>query len=288
MTNNAQSQPPAIQPTPTQTNIARMRSVLDNVSIKKQFENALGKESAPFIASVMEIYSSDSKLIACNPDLVVKEALKAAILKLPVIKALGHAYIVPYNKNVKKDDGTWGKVAIPTFIIGYKGLIQLAIRSGQYETINADVVYKGELQLVDKISGEIAFKGNRTSDDIEGYFAYFKLLNGFSKTLYMSKDNLEAHAKKYSKTWGLKDGVWETNRDEMALKTVLRNLLTKWGLLSIEMISVVAQDEDFNEDEEHKNEPGGNGKSLIATDVQYEDVNATPKEAEVKEEDPGY
>lgn len=274
---NKTSQTPATQ-TPQQANIAKMRAVLDNVSIKKQFENALGKESAPFIASVMEIYSSDSNLTVCDPNLVIREALKAAVLKLPVIRSLGQAYIIPYKKK---------GIPTPTFIIGYKGLVQLAIRSNQYRTINADVVYDGELQKVDKISGEIAFEGKKKSDKVIGYFAYIELKGGFTKTLYMTKENIDAHAKKYSKVWGHKDGLWETNYDEMALKTVLRNLLSKWGLLSVEMISYLEQGDDIALNDIKDEEPDHNGKKVITTDVTFEEVN-TKETAPIEEEGPGY
>lgn len=180
-----------------------LKNMLSAPSVVEQFKNALAKNSSTFIASIIDLYNSDSNLQLCEPKAVVMEALKAAVLKLPINKALGYAYIIPYN-NSKKDPKTGGyvKVMEPTFQLGYKGYIQLAERSNQYRTINADVVYEGELRKVNKLTGEIAFDGDKTSDKVVGYFCYFELLNGFSKTLYMTVEQMATHAKRYSK--GLK------------------------------------------------------------------------------------
>ena len=126
---------------------------------------------------------------ACDPESVAMECIKAAALKLPISKALGFAYVVPFK----------GK---PTFLVGYKGLIQLAMRTGQYRTINSDEVFEGELIKKDKLTGEIDMTGEKVSETVEGYFAYFELINGFAKTLYMTKPEVEAWAKKYSPSYG--------------------------------------------------------------------------------------
>ena len=127
---------------------------------------------------------------------MVAQALKAAVLKLPITKALGFAYIVVFNNSVKQPDGSWMKVPTPTFMPGYRGYIQLAMRTGQYRTMNTDIVYEGEVQKVNKLAGEINFDGKKLSDKIVGYFAYFETLNGFSKTLYMTVEQMATHAKK--------------------------------------------------------------------------------------------
>lgn len=243
-------------------------------SVKEQFKNALGKNSDLFIASVIDLFNTDSKLSACEPNKIIMEALKAAVLKLPVSKALGYAFIVPYNTQVTVQDehGNWKKVKmmIPQFQLGYKGYIQLAMRTGKYRTINADVVYEGELTCVSKLTGEISFDGQKKSDKIVGYFCYFSLTNGFSKTLYMTVEQMAHHAKKYSK--GLvrydergnrldvsieelielsnlplllddnKTVGWLGNFHSMAIKTVIRILLSKWGYLSIEMQNAFEND----------------------------------------------
>lgn len=231
-------------------------------SVMKQFENALGKSANAFFASIIDLYNGDTNLQECEPSEVIKEALKAAILKLPINKNLGFAYIIPFNNSIKVN-GVWTKKKVPTFQLGYKGYIQLAMRTGQYRTINADVVYEGELQKVSKLTGEISFDGEKTSDKIIGYFCYLELLNGFSKTLYITVEGVAHHAKKYSKGLDKDTTVesliklanlpfnpddkkvgWIGNFHGMAIKTVIRLLLSKYGYLSIEMQEAFSNDED--------------------------------------------
>jgi len=169
------------------------------------------------------------------------EALKAAVLNLPINKALGFSYIVPFQQNVQ-ENGQWVKKQVPQMQIGYKGYLQLAMRTGQYRTINADKIFEGELQRVDKLTGEFDLSGTRTGDEVEGYFAHIVMLNGFTKTLFMSKSQIIIHAKKYAKSFGTKGGPWEKEFDSMAIKTVLRNLLTHYGFLSVEMMGAVSRD----------------------------------------------
>ena len=204
-----------------------LKNMLSAPSVVEQFKNALAKNSSTFIASIIDLYNSDSNLQLCEPKAVVMEALKAAVLKLPINKALGYAYIIPYN-NSKKDPKTGGyvKVMEPTFQLGYKGYIQLAERSNQYRTINADVVYEGELRKVNKLTGEIAFDGDKTSDKVVGYFCYFELLNGFSKTLYMTVEQMATHAKRYSK--GLKKETTVESLMSMANLPFSENKTVGW------------------------------------------------------------
>jgi len=175
-----------------------LKATINAPSVQEQFKNALGEHKDTFVASLIDLYTGDRSLQTCKPSVVIAEALRAATLRLPLNKALGFAYIVVYNNSVKQADGSWVKVPTPTFIPGYKGYIQLAMRTGQYRTINADVVYEGEVRKVNKLTGEIAFDGEKTSDKIIGYFCYFELLNGFSKTLYVTVEDMAAYAKRYS------------------------------------------------------------------------------------------
>ena len=229
-----------------------LKATINAPSVQEQFKNALGEHKDTFVASLIDLYTGDRSLQTCKPSVVIAEALRAATLRLPLNKALGFAYIVVYNNSVKQADGSWVKVPTPTFIPGYKGYIQLAMRTGQYRTINADVVYEGEVRKVNKLTGEIAFDGEKTSDKIIGYFCYFELLNGFSKTLYVTVEDMAAYAKRYSPSVKKEttvaqliakanDGIigkkvgWEGNFNDMALKTVIRRLLSKYGYLSVEM-----------------------------------------------------
>lgn len=254
-----------------QTNVAKQerpidlfKSIINAPSVQTQFNNALGEHKDAFVASLIDLFTGDKSLQTCKPQLVIAEALRAATLRLPLNKALGFAYIVVYNNSVKNPDGSWSKVPTPTFIPGYKGYIQLAMRTGQYRTINADYVYEGELRKVNKLSGEIAFDGEKKSDKIVGYFCYFELLNGFSKTLYEALEDMAAYAKRYSPSVGknttieqliakANDGIvskkvgWEGNFNDMALKTVIRRLLSKYGYLSVEMQNAISKDTEEQE-----------------------------------------
>lgn len=224
-----------------------LRRFLDADTVKSQFEKSM-KENAPsFIASILDLYTSDSSLQKCDPGEIVKEASKAALMKLPIIKSLGYAYIVPFSKSTQVD-GQWIKTYVPTLIVGYKGLIQMAIRTAQYRHINADVVYEGEYRGKNKLTGEIDFSGTATSDKVVGYFAYIELLNGFSKSFYMTQQEVEAYSIQYSPSYNKKEkkhtGNWGSDFRGMAIKTVLRQLLSKYGYLSVEMMGAISNDPD--------------------------------------------
>ena len=249
-----------------------LKTTLNAPSVQQQFSNVLKDNAEAFMAGIIDLYNSDNYLQNCDPKLVIAEALKAAVLKLPLNKALGFSYLVPY----KNKQGEF----IPTFQIGYKGLIQLAMRTGQYRIINADIVFEGELKSRDKLTGEIDFTGERSSENIEGYFAHIEMLNGFSKTLYMTKQQVTNHAKKYSASYNYSQSAWKTNFDEMALKTVLRNLLSHYGFLSVEMMGVIDKDirEDIKEyrDEDVKVLTGS--KEVKIEESDFEDVRPGSKD----------
>lgn len=176
-----------------------------------------------FTASMLDLYEDGGDYLQkCDSMAIVKECLKAAQLHLPLIKSLGYAYVVPY-KNV------------PTFTIGWRGMVQLAQNTGKYKYINADAVYEGEEVSFDRLSGAITISGTPTSDKAVGYFAYIKLLNGFEKTVYMTREQMEAYGKKYSRAYN--NGPWQTDFDAMARKTVLRKVL-KYGPSSTQMAMV--------------------------------------------------
>ncbi len=239
-----------------------LKGTLSAPSVQEQFKRALKENADSFIASIIDLYGGDNYLQNCHPNDVAREALKAAVLKLPINKGLGFSYIVPYK----------GKEGMsPQFQIGYKGYIQLAMRTGQYKVINADVVYEGELKRTEKLSGYIDLSGERTSQKKVGYFAHFEMLNGFAKTLYMTKEEVDAHAKRYSKAYTSTTSAWKTNFDEMAKKTVLRNLLSHYGYLSIEMIGAIEKDVI-------KEEPADR-EELNTEDTTYEEVTPEKKPA---------
>ena len=193
--------------------LAKLKGILNNETMQQNFRNILAENAGAFMASIIELYQSDGALQKCDPNRVVLEALKAATLKLPINKQLGFAYIIPYNH-------------VPTFQLGFRGLIQLAQRSGQYRYINADVVCEGESVNYNRITGMLEISGTAKSETPVGYFAYFQLLNGFEKCVYWTREKVEAHAKCYSKAWSKADSPWHTNFDAMALKTVLKTIIS--------------------------------------------------------------
>ena len=216
--------------------IDKLKNILAAQSVKEQFKAVLAENAGAFVASIIDLYNTDRTLQMCDPKNVVMEALKAASLKLPINKQLGFAWIVPYR------DGKTGQY-IPTFQLGYKGYIQLCMRTGAYRYINADVVYEGELVKHDKLTGEIEIDPEqRKSDKKIGYFAFIETLNGFRKTLYMTVEEVIKHAEQYSKSYGSKNSVWATDFDAMALKTCLRLLLSKYGIMSVEMQRAYIED----------------------------------------------
>lgn len=202
-----------------------VKGMLETPAFKKKFEEMLGKKAAGFISSIIAVTNSSNYLMKADPATVIGAAAQAAMLDLPINQSLGFAYIVPYKGAAQ-------------FQLGYKGYIQLAQRSGQYIDIGAKTVYEGELEYENRLLDKFRF-GERTSDKVIGYLAYFRLTNGFEKMLYMTIDEAQAHAKKYSQNykggtdkWGLADF------DVMAEKTVLKRLLSKYGPLSIESVQM--------------------------------------------------
>lgn len=226
--------------------VDRLKEVMNMDSVQAQFKNALAEKKDQFVASLIDLYASDTYLQQCAPQLVVMEALKAATLNLPINKSLGFAYIVPYKKQGQQ---------IPQFQIGYRGLIQLAMRSGVYKFINAGPVYEGEFFGENKLTGELDISGKRTGGAIVGYFAYMETINGFKKTMFMTKEHMEAYAAKYSKAFSKDNSPWKTEFDAMAEKTMLRRLIGKYGLMTIDMVTAfaAADDEQIREEDYRAN-----------------------------------
>lgn len=267
-----------------------LKSILEAPSVQEQFKNALKENSGAFVASVIDLYNSDKGLQECEPKKVVMEALKAAVMKLPINKSLGFAYIIKFNNSVRKADGSYEKVPTPTFVPGYKGYNQLAMRTGQYRTINADIVYEGEVKKKNKLTGEISFDGEKTSDKVTGYFAYFELLNGFSKTLYVELEDMAKHAKRFSPSIKFDKNVtvaslmkragrdstglgWDGDFDSMALKTCLRNLLSKYGYLSVDMQNAIAADIEADSMQDRD-------RLVEDTEAQVIDLNEEPENSQ--------
>lgn len=220
-----------------------LKALLASPAVKKRFEEILDKRAPQYMTSIINLYNSEAQLQKCDPMSVISSAMVAASLDLPIDRNLGYAWIVPYY-----DKRT--KTTRAQFQLGYKGYIQLALRSGQYRYINAIPVHKGELKKWNPLTEEIEIDfESRESDEVIGYAGFFELLNGFRKTVYWRKEDIEAHRQKYSKSgFG-----WENDWDSMALKTVIKSLLSRWGILSVEMQKAVIED-----DEERLNTPADN------------------------------
>lgn len=203
-----------------------MRGILDSEATKKLLQDSLKENAGAFSASIIDLYNSDKYLQTCDPKKVFAECLKAVSLKLPINKQLGFAYVISYNN-------------IPQFQLGYKGMIQLCMRTGAYKYINAGAVYEGEFKSENKLTGEIDISGEKISDKIVGYFAYIETINGFKKAMYWTREKIEAHAAKFSKSYKSANSVWKSDFDAMAIKTVLRNLLSHYGVMSVEMTTAL-------------------------------------------------
>ena len=235
-----------------------MKGILDNDNTKKLLQDSLKENAGAFAASILDLYNSDKYLQQCDPKQVFGECLKAVSLKLPINKQLGFAYVVAFK-------------GIPQFQIGYKGLIQLCMRTGQYKHINAGEVYEGEYKGFNKLTGELDISGERTSDKIVGYFAYMETLNGFSHSVYSTKEEVQKHAQKYSKSYNSSNSAWKTDFDKMAVKTVLRNLLSHYGYMSVEMMNAMTAEQPSETDTLSENIDNTVNPEVI--DVEYTESN---------------
>lgn len=213
----------------------QIKDLIHNEEFIKKAQDTLGSGTQQFMSSILTLVNSDKALAACNSYKLYNCCLMAAALKLPFNKDLGQAWIVPYKGE-------------PQLQIGWKGFVQLAQRSGQFRTINCTDVKAGEISKIDRLSGEIEFEWlqndeERVKTDTVGYVAYFELLNGFRKTFYMTKAELEMHASKYSQTYKKGYGVWKDNFDAMAKKTVIKLILNRYAPLSVDMQKAIELDQ---------------------------------------------
>ena len=209
-----------------------------------------GKDGQSFITSIISAVSTNPELAKCEHSTILSAAMQGASLKLSPSNQLGHYYLVPYKEKIK---GTKDYRMVAQFQMGYKGYIQLAMRSGQYRDLDVMDIRDGEYKGKDKYTGKPVIEFIEDDDareelPIVGYFAYFELLNGFRKSLYWSKAKMEKHAVQYSKGYAsdIENGnqytFWSKDFDGMAYKTMLRQLLSKWAVMSIEMQTAMASD----------------------------------------------
>ena len=244
-----------------------LNSLLDGEKMRKRFDDILGKRTPQFLNSLVSMINDNKDLQQAfyeSPMSVIKSALQAATYDLPIDPTLGFAYIVPFNNTVKEVDGSYTKKKAATFVIGYKGMTQLCLRTGAYSRIpDAVDVRQGELLSYDRLTGDAVFQWIEDEDEREklpivGYAGYFRLKNGAEKTIYMSVKQIEAHEKKNRKGQYMGKG-WKEDFDAMARKTVIRRLCGKYALMSIEyqdgsdkdtvnLATALAQQDDLPDD----------------------------------------
>lgn len=226
-----------------------LTSYLTQDAVKNQINEVIGgKNGQRFISSIVSAVNNNPQLAQCTNQSILSGALLGESLKLSPSLQLGQYYLVPFKDKNK------GMVA--QFQLGYKGYIQLAIRSGQYKKLNVLAIKEGELVKFDPLNEEIEVNLIENEEEREkapttGYYAFFEYINGFRKAIYWSKAKMEAHALKYSAGYRAKKGYtfWEKDFDGMAYKTMLRQLISKWGIMSIDMQSAIDADMSvINED----------------------------------------
>ena len=247
------------------TNLVALKGYFESDTVKNNLRAMLGQKAQGFATSVLSVVSNNKLLQNADPTTIYSSAMVAASLDLPINPNLGFSAIVPY-----------GRVA--QFQIMTKGLLQLAIRSGQYERVTNAIVHKGELVKYDPFKDEYVFDASKKeSDEVIGFMAYFRTIGGYEKYYYMTKEEALAHGQRYSKSFN--SGVWNTNPDAMCLKTVLKLLLSKYGILSIEMQRAIRFDQgivkgDFTQIE--------SVEDIDAVEVDYVDNKQTVDDEKAK------
>lgn len=232
---NEQSNTPATQ----QPKDTSLKALFAREDVKGKFQEMLGKKATGFMVSVMNAVNTNPQLRNADPNSVMFAAGIAASLDLPIDNNLGFAALIPYNQ--KQQDGTYKPVC--QFQVMVRGYTQLALRSGQFQTISNTAIYEGQIVSENPLTGYVFDFTKKTSDKVVGYAAYFKLINGFEKTLYMTVEECKKHGSKYSKTFKNQYGLWNTDFDAMAIKTVTKLLLAKYAPLSIEMQTAIQTDQ---------------------------------------------
>jgi recombination protein RecT len=223
-----------------QTGLQKFNAMLENTRTQEYLTNVLGEKKQTFVSNMVALVSSNKALSECDPSTIMFSCLKATALGLAIDPSLGLAWVLPYRDN--KNNTT-----VATFQLGAKAYTQLALRTAQYKKINVRDVREGEIVGEDFVSGEMQFKKlekDREKAPVVGYVAMFELINGFSKQLYMSIEEIDAHAKRFSQTYRKGYGLWADKdmRPKMAEKTVLKLLLSTWGVLSVEMEQAIKSD----------------------------------------------
>lgn len=273
----------------------RMENLLQSDYWQDALKRTLGDNAGSFATSLVELFSEDKQLAQCDPKMVIKQAMLAGAVDLPISKAIGFSYLTVF-----KNKG----VPTPTLMISARGYIQLAQRSGKYKIINADVVYEGQIATRNFLTGEFELREERTSDKVVGFFAFIRTTDGFEKTLYMTVEQVAHHAKTYSSSIkydkefteealvnliqktakeGPVAGVvgWKGDPISMSLKTVLKQLIYRYGPLSVNAAKAISGDDDGweNPNAEQQRDELNSAKKPVFDASQFE-------EAEVVDDEP--
>lgn len=250
------------------SNLQLFNKTIADQRTQEYLAQVLGEKKASFVNNITALVANNKNLQECEPISLMYAGIKATALDLPLDANLGFAYVIPFKNN--KEQKTEAQ-----FQLGYKGFTQLAIRSGQFKTINVTDVREGELIEWDMLTGEIRFQALPNREDLKviGYAAYFRLTNGFEKTFYSTVESIERHAGKYSQTYSSKDDYvrksskWSTDFDAMAKKTVIKLLLSKYAPLSVEMQQAIASDQAVITDSGNRYVDNASGREIADADV---------------------
>ena len=286
------------------SNLKEFNLVIRNQNTQAYLQDVLGEKKETFVSNLTALVSNDTKLQECKPVTLMYAALTATSLDLPLDKNLGFAYVIPYKNNRERTTEA-------QFQLGAKGIKQLAIRSGQFIGMNVTDVRDGEIAGRNRMTGEMTFNwieddNERDKAKVVGYLAWFKLVNGFEKTKYMTVEEIKSHATRYSQTYSSKNDYvrknskWATDFDKMAEKTVMKLLLSKDAPLSVEMQTAFRADQSVQREEgkyiysDNGNEAAKSKLTELAEDnaevknddAEYEEVNETETtESEASDEE---
>jgi len=230
-------------------NQLEIKNFFNRDGVKNKLAELLGSKAPQFITSVMQVVNGNNYLQKATPESIYNAAAMAAVLDLPINNNLGFAWIVPYGNQAQ-------------FQIAARGYIQLAHRTREYQDIGVIEVYKSQFESWNPITNDLKCDFSKEEDEVIGYFACFRLNNGFAKAYYWSKTKTLAHGKKYSKSFN--SGPWKDETDKMCKKTVLKHLLKDWGLLSLEMQQAIVADQGVIND-------------IETMDIDYVDGNDIPE-----------
>lgn len=262
------------------SNLVQLKATFDKPDCQKYLDSVLGDKRQSFVTTVTSLVSNNAQLQDCAPSTIIYAALKSASFGFPIDNNLGFAYVLPYKNKKKGKDGKTYEVLEAQFQMGYKGISQLAVRSGQFCTINVSDVKVGELVSRDRLTGKIQFKWieneeERTKAEVIGYVGYFRLNSGYEKIFYMSKEEIVKHSQ-YSPA--VKKGIkclWNDNFDAMAKKTVLKLMLNKGDApLSIELQNAIRYDQSviYDENGNHSYVDNASAKDAVPVEVQDAEI----------------